>query len=121
MRPKLLIAGALATGLLAACASRQPAPVVVATAPVVAAAPANTIARTAQVVAVENSLRTPGSTVPTSGSGAGTVATSESARVTVRFADGTESIYDVQQPVSSFRVGDRVNVISRGSDIVFTR
>jgi hypothetical protein len=125
MRPYSLIVFTLAAAALAGCAAPRPTPVVINTPPAVVTTTASTqgtsTVRSAQVVAVESA--TPGQSTATasSGSAGGTTVASGPARLTVRFADGTESAYEVLQPATGFRVGEPISVITNGAAITIMR
>lgn len=115
MRPYSLLASTLLAATLVGCAAPRSAP------PPAQSAQAPSTVRSAQVVAVESA--TAGATAgqsgatASSGSTGGTVVGSAPTRLTVRFSDGTEGLYDVQQPAASFRVGQPLSVITSGSSV----
>jgi outer membrane lipoprotein SlyB len=112
MRPYSLLAATLFAASLVGCAAPRSAP------PPVQSAQAPSTVRSAQIVAVESATATAQSgATASSGSTGGTVVGSAPTRLTVRFADGTEGLYDVAQPAASFRVGQPVSVISSGSSV----
>jgi outer membrane lipoprotein SlyB len=113
MRPYSLLASILLAAAVVGCAAPRSAP------PPVQSAQGPSMVRSAQIVAVEGASAAavqPGAT-SSSGSTGGTVVGSSPTRLTVRFADGTEGLYDVAQPAASFRVGQPVSVITSGSAV----
>jgi hypothetical protein len=125
MRSYSLLASTLFAATLVGCAISRPAPAPVVVAPAPAAttatAQAPAVVRTAQIVAVEGGAPAAPGAAPSSGSTGGTTAGGSPTRLTVRFADGTQSEYEVAQPATNFRVGQPVSVISNGSAITIMR
>ena len=109
MRPYSLLACTMFAAALVGCAAPRSTP-----APT-AAAQAPSVVRSAQVVAVESA--TAGQAGASSGSTGGTVVGSAPTRLTVRFSDGSNGLYDVAQPAASFRVGQPLSVITSGSTV----
>jgi hypothetical protein len=114
MRTSSLLACTLFAAAVVGCAAPHPQ----TTGPV---GPSASVVRSAQVVAVESATAGTSTAMPSSGATAGTTVGSAPTRLTVRFSDGTETAYEVNQPAASFRVGEPLSVITSGSTISIVR
>jgi hypothetical protein len=116
MRPYSFVAFTLFAAVMAGCAAPPPP-----STPAVASTQGTSLVRNAQVVAVESATPGQSTAMSSSGSAGGTTVGSGATRLTVRFADGTESTYEVAQPAASFRVGQPLSVITNGAAITIVR